>query len=494
MSHDYETLRQSAIEKLNSLPEVLKTPDRMGIPVQEMPSQDPQVRSHNMKEVALGYSREQAVLEAKRCLQCKNPKCVLGCPVGIDIPAFVKCVAEERFEDALHVILESSLLPSICGRVCPQENQCQKNCMVGLAKKDIGCAVAIGRIERFVADWAAENNINSIPAVAAPTGKRVAIVGSGPAGIAAAADIRKAGHDVTMFEAFHKTGGVLVYGIPEFRLPKKLVETEINKLRTMGVDIQTNFLVGRTRTIDELLNEDRFDAIFVGTGAGLPKFMGIPGENYVGVFSANEYLTRSNLMKAYEEEKSDTPLWHAQRVAVFGGGNVAMDAARTALRLGAEKVSIIYRRTREEMPARKEEVEHAMEEGVEFLMLHQPVEITGDESGRVKGVITRKCELGDPDASGRRKPIEIPGSEEEIPYDCVIVAIGNASNPLIKMTTPAVEVNKKGNFIVNEETNETSIKGVYAGGDIVLGAATVILAMGQGRKAAKAINEYLATK
>ena len=494
MSHDYETLRQKAVEKLASLPETLKTPDRMSIPVQEMPSQDPVERSHNMKEVATGYSKEQAVLEAKRCFQCKNPKCVLGCPVGIDIPGFIKCVAEERFEDALGVILESSLLPSICGRVCPQENQCQKDCMVGLAKKDVGCAVAIGRIERFVADWAAEHNINSVPEVAAPTGKKVAIVGSGPAGIAAAADIRKAGHEVVMFEAFHKTGGVLVYGIPEFRLPKKLVETEINKLKTMGVDIETNYLVGRTRTIEELLSEDKFDAIFIGTGAGLPKFMGIPGENYVGVFSANEYLTRSNLMKAYEEENSDTPLWKAKRVAVFGGGNVAMDAARTALRLGAEKVSIIYRRTREEMPARKEEVEHAMEEGVEFLMLQQPVEITGDENGCVKGVITRKCELGEPDASGRRKPVEIPGSEEEIPYDCVIVSIGNASNPLIKMTTPDIEVNKRGNFIVNEETCETSIPGVYAGGDIVLGAATVILAMGQGRKAAAAINEYLKTK
>ena len=494
MSHDYETLRQKAVEKLASLPETLKTPDRMSIPVQEMPSQDPVERAHNMKEVATGYSKEQAVLEAKRCLQCKNPKCVLGCPVGINIPGFIKCVAEERFEDALGVILESSLLPSICGRVCPQENQCQKDCMVGLAKKDVGCAVAIGRIERFVADWAAEHNVNSVPEVAAPTGKKVAIVGSGPAGIAAAADIRKAGHEVVMFEAFHKTGGVLVYGIPEFRLPKKLVETEINKLKTMGVDIETNYLVGRTRTIEELLGEDKFDAIFIGTGAGLPKFMGIPGENYVGVFSANEYLTRSNLMKAYEEENSDTPLWKAKRVAVFGGGNVAMDAARTALRLGAEKVSIIYRRTREEMPARKEEVEHAMEEGVEFLMLQQPVEITGDENGCVKGVITRKCELGEPDASGRRRPVEIPGSEEEIPYDCVIVSIGNASNPLIKMTTPDIEVNKRGNFIVNEETCETSIPGVYAGGDIVLGAATVILAMGQGRKAAAAINEYLKTK
>ncbi|MBO8442273.1 MAG: FAD-dependent oxidoreductase, partial [Spirochaetes bacterium] len=314
---------------------------------------------------------------------------------------------------------------------------------------------------------------------------------SGPASIAAAADLRRAGHEVWMFEALHKTGGVLVYGIPEFRLPKKLVETEIEKLAAMGVHIETNYLVGRTRTIHELMEEDGFDAIFIGTGAGLPKFMGIPGENHVGVFSANEYLTRSNLMKAYDEGHARTPLYHARRVAVFGGGNVAMDAARTALRLGAEKVSIIYRRTREEMPARKEEVEHAHEEGVEFLMLSQPVEITADEHGRVNGVVVRDCVLGESDESGRRRPVEIEGSEHLIPYDCVIVAIGNASNPLIKMTTPEIEVNRRGNFIVDEETGQTSIKGVYAGGDIVLGAATVILAMGQGRKAAAAMNSYL---
>ena len=372
-----------------------------------------------------------------------------------------------------------------------QENQCQKECTVGKAHKDIDQAVAIGRIERFVADWARENGVTPAVTIAPDSGRKVAVVGSGPASIAAAADLRRAGHGVWMFEALHKTGGVLVYGIPEFRLPKKLVETEIEKLAAMGVHIETNYLVGRTRTIHELMEEDGFDAIFIGTGAGLPKFMGIPGENHVGVFSANEYLTRSNLMKAYDEGHSRTPLYHARRVAVFGGGNVAMDAARTALRLGAEKVSIIYRRTREEMPARKEEVEHAHEEGVEFLMLSQPVEITADEHGRVNGVVVRDCVLGESDESGRRRPVEIEGSEHLIPYDCVIVAIGNASNPLIKMTTPEIEVNRRGNFIVDEETGQTSIKGVYAGGDIVLGAATVILAMGQGRKAAAAMNSYL---
>ena len=495
MSHKTrDELKQEASKLLSSLPATLTVKDRMNIPVQDMPSQDPSVRCHNMKEVAIGYSEEQAVLEASRCLQCKNKPCVSGCPVSIDIPLFISHVAKREFDKALNVILESSLLPSICGRVCPQENQCQKNCTVGKAKKDINCAVAIGRLERFVADWAASNGVSVLPSVAKSSGKRVAVVGSGPASIAAAADLRRAGHEVVMFEALHKTGGVLVYGIPEFRLPKKLVESEIGKLKQMGVEINTNFLVGRTRTVSELMEDDHFDAVFIGTGAGLPKFMNISGENLVGVFSANEYLTRSNLMKAYEEGVSKTPLYHAKRVAVFGGGNVAMDAARTALRLGAEKVSIIYRRTRDEMPARKEEVEHAAEEGVEFLMLSQPVAITGDEGGHVKGVVVRKCVLGEADASGRRRPVEVEGSDYEIPYECVIVAIGNASNPLIKMTTPQIEVNQRGNFIVNEETGETSIKGVFAGGDIVLGAATVILAMGQGRKAARAMNEYLESK
>ncbi len=491
MTKSKEQLNAEARERLAALGGNLSMKDRLAIPVCPMPSQDPSVRCHNMNEVALGYGEDQAVLEAKRCLECKNKPCVALCPVSIDIPRFVSFVAERKFEEALKVIQESSLLPAICGRVCPQENQCQKNCTVGKSHRNVDEAVAIGRIERFVADWAASKGIVSIPEVAPSTGKKVAVVGSGPASISAAADLRKAGHDVYMFEALHKTGGVLVYGIPEFRLPKALVEREINKLKDMGVHIETNFLVGRTKTIHGMLNEDGFDAIFVGSGAGLPKFMGIPGENYVGVFSANEYLTRSNLMKAYDEGASQTPLYHAKRVAVLGGGNVAMDAARTALRLGAEDVSIIYRRTREEMPARKEEVEHAHEEGVNFLMLSQPVEIKADEKGRVSAVVVRKCELGEADESGRRRPVEIEGSDYEIPFDCVIVAIGNASNPLIKMTTDEIEVNKRGNFIVDEETCQTSIKGVYAGGDIVLGAATVILAMGQGRKAAKAMNEYL---
>lgn len=491
---DKTQLNEEAKARLAALPEVLGPKDRLQIPVCPMPSQEPSVRCHNMQEVALGYGEDQAVLEAKRCLQCKNKPCTALCPVGIDIPRFVGFVAERRFKEALDVILESSLLPSICGRVCPQENQCQKNCTVGRSHKDIDQAVAIGRLERFVADWAAQNGISAVPVPAADSGHKVAVVGSGPASIAAAADLRKAGHEVWMFEALHKTGGVLVYGIPEFRLPKALVGREIDKLAAMGVHIETNYLVGRTRTIKELREEDGFDAIFIGSGAGLPKFMGIPGENYVGVFSANEFLTRSNLMKAYDGSHAATPLYNAKRVAVFGGGNVAMDAARTALRLGAEHVSIIYRRTREEMPARREEVEHAHEEGVEFLMLSQPVAIKADERGRVSAVVVRDCVLGEADASGRRRPVEVEGSDHELPFDCVIVAIGNTSNPLIKMTTEGLDVDKRGNFIVNEETLETSIPGVYAGGDIVLGAATVILAMGQGRKAAAAINRRLAGK
>ncbi len=491
---DKTQLNDEAKARLAALPEVLGPKDRLQIPVCPMPSQEPSVRCHNMQEVALGYGEDQAVLEAKRCLQCKNKPCTALCPVGIDIPRFVGFVAERRFKEALDVILESSLLPSICGRVCPQENQCQKNCTVGRSHKDIDQAVAIGRLERFVADWAAQNGISAVPVPAADSGHKVAVVGSGPASIAAAADLRKAGHEVWMFEALHKTGGVLVYGIPEFRLPKALVGREIDKLAAMGVHIETNYLVGRTRTIKELREEDGFDAIFIGSGAGLPKFMGIPGENYVGVFSANEFLTRSNLMKAYDGSHAATPLYNAKRVAVFGGGNVAMDAARTALRLGAEHVSIIYRRTREEMPARREEVEHAHEEGVEFLMLSQPVAIKADERGRVSAVVVRDCVLGEADASGRRRPVEVEGSDHELPFDCVIVAIGNTSNPLIKMTTEGLDVDKRGNFIVNEETLETSIPGVYAGGDIVLGAATVILAMGQGRKAAAAINRRLAGK
>ena len=486
-----EELDRKAKEVLKGLPETLTVKDRMAIGHQEMPSQEPGVRKHNMDEVALGYTEDIAVLEAQRCLSCKNKPCVSGCPVSIDIPRFIERIQKRDFKGALGVIQEESILPSICGRVCPQEAQCQKYCTVGKALKDVDKAVAIGRLERFVADYNSADE--SVPEVKAATGRKVAIVGSGPASIACAADVRREGHEVVMFEALHKTGGVLSYGIPEFRLPKSLVDREIRKLEKMGVDIEKNVLVGRTRTIAELKEEDGFDAIFIGTGAGLPKFMGIPGENLVGVLSANEYLTRSNLMKAYDK-KSHTPEYEGHRVAVLGGGNVAMDAARTALRLGADVVDIIYRRTRSEMPARKEEIEHAVEEGCSIRMLSQPVEILGDEEGKVRAVVVRKCELGEMDASGRRSPVEIEGSDEEIPYDEVIVAIGNASNPLIKLTTPEIEVNRRGNFIVDEATNRTSIEGVYAGGDIVLGAATVILAMGQGRKAAKAINEYLAAK
>ncbi|MDD2232482.1 MAG: NADPH-dependent glutamate synthase [Sphaerochaetaceae bacterium] len=468
--------------------------ERMAIPLQEMPVQAPEVRIHNMDEVALGFSENQAIVEASRCLGCKNHPCVEGCPVRIDIPGFVSHVASGDMKGAYSVISQSSLLPAICGRVCPQENQCQKFCTVGKMHKDIEQSVGIGRLERYVADAMSAQGYEIIPEVAAATGKKVAVVGSGPASIAAAADLRKAGHEVFMFEALHKGGGVLVYGIPEFRLPKKIVASEIGKLEKMGVHIQTNFLVGRTMTLDALMKEEGFDAVFVGSGAGLPKLLGVPGENLVGVFSANEYLTRSNLMHSYDPDHALTPAIKSEKVAVFGGGNVAMDAARTALRLGASEVTIVYRRSENELPARHEEVGHAKEEGVHFLFLHAPVEVQGDDKGRVTGVVLQTCVLGEPDASGRRSPVPVEGSEKFYQFDTVIAAIGNGSNPLIKMTTPQIETNRRGNFIVNEETLETSIPGVFAGGDIVLGAATVILAMGQGRQAAKAMNEYLSGK
>ncbi|MGE4583473.1 MAG: NADPH-dependent glutamate synthase [Sphaerochaeta sp.] len=469
----------------------LKARERAQIPLQEMPTQQPQERVYNMQEVALGYSENQVRVEAMRCLQCKNKPCIAGCPVAIDIPAFIAEAAQGNFTKSVEIIKESSLLPSICGRVCPQESQCQKFCTVGKMHKDVDQSVSIGRIERYVADYAREHGTETVPAVKSATGRKVAIVGTGPASISAAADLRREGHQVVMFEALHKAGGVLVYGIPEFRLPKKIVEHELDNLASMGVVIKRNYLVGKTRKISDLMEKDGFDAVFVGSGAGLPKFMGIEGENYIGVFSANEYLTRSNLMKAYAVGESLTPLFDSHKVAVFGGGNVAMDAARTAKRLGAEQVTIVYRRTEVEMPARKEEVAHAKEEGIEFLFLHAPLKITADEKGRVNGVQLITCELGESDASGRRSPVEIPGSEQMHAYDTVIIAIGNDSNPLIKATTDGIEVNRRGNFIVNEETCETTLKGVYAGGDIVLGAATVILAMGQGRKAAKAMHAYL---
>jgi len=497
MYREPEELAQQAKEIVEKYSRREPTAKEKGtLPVGEMPTQKASERIHNMQEVALGYTVDEARAEAMRCLQCKAKPCIQGCPVAIDIPAFVGKVAEGDITGASDVIKESSLLPAICGRVCPQENQCQKFCTMGKIHNDVDASVAIGRIERFVADWCRENGKESLPSIAPATGKKVAVVGTGPASISCAADLRKAGHEVVMFDALHKAGGVLVYGIPEFRLPKTIVAHEIDKLSQMGVKIHLDYLIGRTRTLKQLFEEDKFDAIFVGSGAGLPKFMEIPGENAVGVFSANEFLTRANLMKAYDKEQASTPLYPAKRVCVFGGGNVAMDSARMARRLGADVVDVIYRRTEVEMPARKEEVAHAKEEGINFMFLHAPVDIefTQDKFQKVTGVKVITCKLGEPDASGRRSPVEIPGTEEIIPYDAVIVAIGNASNPLIKSTTPQIETNKRGNFIVQEETCETSMKGVYAGGDIVLGAATVILAMGQGRKAAKAMNEYLASK
>ena len=470
--------------------------ERMAIPPQTMPEQDAKVRARNMNEVALGYTPEMAKCEASRCLQCATKPCMQGCPVAVNIPGFLAKAAEGDFAGALAIIRETSLLPAVCGRVCPQEKQCQKFCTMGKLLKDVDKAVAIGRVERFVADFARENKAG--PQEATPsvprTGKRVAVIGSGPASITCAADCARAGHDVTIFEAFHKAGGVLVYGIPEFRLPKAIVKEEIDGLKALGVKFEMNFVIGRTRKLRDLMAKDGFDAVFVGTGAGLPKFMNIEGENLVGVFSANEYLTRANLMKAYDEGGHDTPFWHGKRVAVLGGGNVAMDASRMALRLGAEKVHLIYRRSEAEMPARKEEVHHAKEEGVEFLMLQNAKRVIGDEQGRVSGLECLKYELGEPDASGRRSPVAIPGSEFTLDVDTVVVAVGNASNPLIPTTTEGLEINKRGNIVVNPETNMTSIPGVFAGGDIVLGAATVILAMGEGRRAAAGINAYLASR
>ena len=468
--------------------------ERMSIPPQQMPQQDPKVRAHNMNEVALGYTAEMAKTEASRCLNCPTKPCMQGCPVAINIPGFLQKAAEGDFAGALAVIRETSLLPAVCGRVCPQEKQCQKFCTMGKILKDVDKAVAIGRVERFVADLARNAGAETPVACAPKTGKRVAIIGSGPASITCAADCAKSGHDVTIFEAFHKCGGVLVYGIPEFRLPKEIVRKEIDGLKSLGVKIETNFVVGRTRKLRDLIDKDGFDAVFVGTGAGLPKFMDIEGENLNGVFSANEYLTRANLMKAYLEDQAATPFWHGKKVAVLGGGNVAMDASRMALRLGAEKVYLIYRRSEAEMPARKEEVLHAKEEGVEFHMLENAKRVLGDDKGFVTGLECLKYELGEPDASGRRSPVAIPGSEFVLDVDTVVVAVGNASNPLIPTTTEGLEVNKRGNIVVNPETNMTSIPGVFAGGDIVLGAATVILAMGEGRRAAAGISAYLTAK
>lgn len=468
----------------------------MSLKKNEMPTQDPKVRAHNFNEVATGYTEEMALDEAMRCLNCKNTPCVQGCPVKIHIPEFIAKVREGDFEGAYQVINKSSSLPAVCGRVCPQESQCESKCVRGIKGEPVG----IGRLERFVADWH-NTYATEAPKIPESNGHKVAVVGSGPAGLTCAGDLAKQGYKVTVFEALHLAGGVLVYGIPEFRLPKAIVQKEVDTLKALGVDVETNVVIGRTITIDELF-EDGYEAVFVGSGAGLPRFMGIPGESLKGVYSANEFLTRSNLMKAYRED-STTPILRAKKVAVVGGGNVAMDAARTALRLGAEEVSIVYRRSLDELPARKEEVEHAMEEGINFRVLNNPVEILGynnlndkrdPKNGFVIGMKCVKCELGEPDAQGRRRPVEIPGSEWVLDVDCVIMSIGTSPNPLIKSTTEGLEVNRHGGIIVEEETGKTTKDGVYAGGDAVTGAATVILAMGAGKTAAKAIDEYLKNK
>ncbi|MEM3673046.1 MAG: NADPH-dependent glutamate synthase [Candidatus Bathyarchaeia archaeon] len=452
-----------------------------------MPKQDPKVRIRNFNEVALGYTEEQALAEANRCLQCKNSPCVKGCPVEIDIPAFIKLLREGKFEESIRKIKEKNSLPAICGRVCPQEEQCQKECTLG----KVGDPVSIGRLERFVADWERQKGFN-IPDKPPPTGKKVAVIGAGPAGLTVAADLAKLGHEVVIFEALHLSGGVLIYGIPEFRLPKSIVQAEVDYIEKLGVQIRTNHLIGRTYTIPELLKRG-FSAVFIGTGAGLPQFLGVPGENLSGIYSANEFLIRVNLMKAYRFPEYDTPIKVGKKVAVIGAGNVAMDSARSALRLGAEEVYIVYRRSREEMPARKEEIENAEEEGVKFKFLTTPTRFIGDEKGWVKQMECIKMELGPPDESGRRSPVPIKGSEFLMDTDTVIIAIGRTPNPIIQRTTEGLEVTKWGT-IVTDENGQTSLKGVYAGGDIVTGEATVISAMGAGKKAARAIHQYLMDK
>ncbi len=451
----------------------------------EMPSQAPDIRNKNFLEVALGYTEEQAIDEAQRCLNCKNKPCVTGCPVQIDIPAFIQEVANGNFEEAYQIITKSSSLPAVCGRVCPQESQCEGKCVRGIK----GEPVAIGRLERFVADWHM-GNIASAPEKVQSNGHKVAVIGSGPSGLTCAGDLAKKGYDVTVFEAFHVAGGVLVYGIPEFRLPKAIVQKEIDNLKALGVKVETNMVIGKVLSIDELMEEYGFEYIYIGTGAGLPRFMNIPGENLKGVYSANEFLTRVNLMKAYKED-SETPVYRAKNVAVVGGGNVAMDAARSAKRLGAENVYIVYRRSESELPARAEEVEHAKEEGVIFKLLTNPTEIMGNDDGFVSGIKCVEMELGEPDASGRRRPVVKENSEFTIDADCVIMSIGTSPNPLIKSTTKGLDTEKWGGIIADEKTGLTSRENVYAGGDAVTGAATVILAMGAGKAAAKAIDEKL---
>jgi glutamate synthase (NADPH/NADH) small chain len=453
-----------------------------------MPKQKVEKRILNFNEVALGYTEEQAVTEAKRCLQCPQPKCIEGCPVEIDIPAFVKMVSEREFDEAIKKVKEKNSLPAICGRVCPQEEQCQETCVMGKA----GDPISIGRLERFVADYEMKKNVES-PAKQSPTGKKVAVVGAGPAGLTAAADLAKLGHEVVIFEALQKAGGVLVYGIPEFRLPKKIVAAEADYVRKLGATIRPNALIGRLFTIPELL-KNRFDAVFIGTGAGLPRFLGVPGENLGGIYSANEFLIRVNLMKSYAFPEYDTPVKIGKKVAVVGAGNVSMDSARSALRLGAEEVYIIYRRSRKEMPARAEEIENAEEEGVFFKLLTNPTRFFGDEKGWIKQMECIRMQLGEPDESGRRRPVPIKDSEFLMSVDTVVIAIGRTSNPIIQRTTAGLETTKWGTIMVDQATGKTSLEGVYAGGDIVTGEATVISAMGAGKRAARAIHEYLMSK
>ena len=459
------------------------------IPRQPMPEQAPEDRARNFEEVPYGYSEEIAILEAGRCLKCKKPRCVTGCPVNVNIPGFIALVQEGKFIEAAWKLKEQNALPAVCGRVCPQEEQCEKLCVLGVK----GEPVAVGRLERFVADYERNSGNIKVPQMAPKTGKRVAVVGAGPAGLTVAGDLIKLGHEVTVFEALQQPGGVLTYGIPEFRLPKAIVQAEVDYLKKLGVEFVMDYVVGRNSTIRELMDEESYAAVFVGSGAGLPSFMRIPGENLVGVYSANEYLTRSNLMKAYLFPKYDTPPIKRQRVAVIGGGNVAMDSARTALRLGGD-VTIVYRRAREQMPARGEEIHHAEQEGVKLKLLNNPIRIIGDDRHRVVAMECIRMELGEPDDSGRRRPVPMEGSEFTMELDTVIVAIGNKPNPLIPQTMPELEMTKWGTIVVDEKTMQTSVPGVFAGGDIVSGAATVILAMGQGRIAAAAMNDFLAEK